>query len=79
LKLYKEDGDLLSGPSMFQQLVGNLNYLTITQLNIAFIAQQVIQFMQDLCQTYLIVVHCLFLYLKRTFGNDLLLFYEKSL
>jgi hypothetical protein len=49
LKLLKADGDPLSDPSMYRQLVGSLNYLTITRLDISFAAKQVNQFMQDPC------------------------------
>jgi hypothetical protein len=41
VKYRSEEGDLLSDPTVFRQLVGSLNYLTITRPNISFAAQQV--------------------------------------
>ena len=60
LKLHQAGGDPLSDPSMYQQLVGSLNYLTITQPVISFAVQQVGQFMQAPCQTHLAAVNRLF-------------------
>ena len=59
LKLHQSDGDPLSNPLMYWQLVGSLNYLTITRPNISFVVQQVSQFMQAPCQTHLVVVRYL--------------------
>ena len=72
LKLHHENGGLLPDPSMYRQLVGSLNYLTITQLDISFVVQQVSQFMQALCQTHLAAMRRLLRYLKRTSGCGLL-------
>ena len=47
---------ILSDPSMYRQLVGNLNYLTIIRPDISFIVHQVNRFMQALSQTYLLTV-----------------------
>ena len=38
-KYRQEEGDLLSDPTMYRQLVGSLNYLTITRLDISFAVQ----------------------------------------
>jgi hypothetical protein len=71
LKLHQANGDLLSNPSMYQQLVGSLNYLTITRPNISFVVQQVSQFMHVPCQTHLAAIHRLLQYLKGTSGRGL--------
>lgn len=45
VKYRKEEGYLLSDPSLYCQLVGCLNYLTITRPDNSFAVQQVCQFM----------------------------------
>ena len=45
-KYLHEEGDHPPDPSIFRQLVGSLNYLTITRLDISFAVQQVIHFME---------------------------------
>jgi hypothetical protein len=37
VKYRHEEGDLLADPTMYRQLVGSLNYLTITWLDISFL------------------------------------------
>jgi hypothetical protein len=56
VKYWSEEGDLLSDPTVFRQLVGSLNYLTITRLDISFTVQQVSQFMQTPRHLYLAAV-----------------------
>jgi hypothetical protein len=57
VKYRSKQGDLLSDPTVFRQLVGSLNYLTITRHDISFVLQQVSQFMQTPRHLYLDVVH----------------------
>ena len=45
VKLCQKEGELLSDSSLYRQLVGSLNYLTITRPDISFAVQQVSQFM----------------------------------
>ena len=46
VKLY-EDQELLSNPERYRRLVGKLNYLTITRLNISFAVSILSQYMKD--------------------------------
>ncbi|KAF5451210.1 hypothetical protein F2P56_031488, partial [Juglans regia] len=66
LKLRQEEGELLSDPSLYRQLVGSLNYLTITRLDISFAVQQVSQFMQAPRHLHLAAVRRIIRYLKGT-------------
>jgi hypothetical protein len=61
-----EEGDILSDPTMYRQLVGSLNYLAITWPDISFVIQQVSQFMQTPCHLHLVVVHHIIRYLQRS-------------
>jgi hypothetical protein len=76
LKLHQAGGDSLSNPSMYRQLVGSLNYLTITRPDISFVVKQVSQFMQALCQAQLAAVCHLLQYLRGTFGRGFFFFKE---
>ena len=65
-KYRSEEGDLLLDTTVFRQLVGSLNYLTITRPNISFAVQQVSQFMLTPCHLHLAVVHRIIKYLRGT-------------
>jgi len=56
VKFRREDRDLLPDPTLYEQLVGRLNYLTITRPDISFLVQQVSQFMQSSYHIYLVVI-----------------------
>ena len=71
LKLHQAGGDSLFDPLMYRRLVGILNYLTITRLDISFVVQQVSQFMQAPFQAHLAAVRRLLRYLKGTSGCGL--------
>ncbi|XP_015164840.1 uncharacterized mitochondrial protein AtMg00810-like [Solanum tuberosum] len=60
------EGDLLPDPTIFRQLVGSLNYLTITRHDISFAVQQVSQFMQAPRHLHLVAVRCIIRYLLGT-------------
>lgn len=52
---FQRDGDLLPNSTLYRQLVGSLNYFTLTQPYISFV-QQVSQFMQSSRHLNLVVV-----------------------
>ena len=65
-KYSSKEGKLISDPTIYRQLVGSLNYLTITRSNISFAVQQVSQFMQHPHHLHLVVVYRILRYLRRT-------------
>ena len=70
-KYRSEEGDLLPDPTIFRQLVGNLNYLTITRPDISFAVQQISQFMHTPYHLHLAVVRRIIKYLCGTHSNGL--------
>ena len=47
VKLYEDHGELSSNPGRYRRLVGKLNYLTITRLDISFVVSILSQYMKD--------------------------------
>ncbi|XP_050915416.1 uncharacterized mitochondrial protein AtMg00810-like [Lathyrus oleraceus] len=66
VKYHHDDGDLLPDPLLYRQLVGSLNYLTITRPDISFAVQQVSQFMHSPRHLHLAAVRRIIRYLKGT-------------
>lgn len=66
VKYHMEEGELLSDPSLYRQLVGSLNYLTITRPDIAFAVQQVSQFLHSPRHLHLAAVRRIIRYLRGT-------------
>jgi hypothetical protein len=64
VKHRREEGDLLPDPTMYRQLVGSLNYLTITRPDISFAVQEVSQFMQTPRHLHLADVRSIIRYLR---------------
>jgi hypothetical protein len=56
---------------VFRQLVGSLNYLTITRPDISFVVQQVSQFMQTPHHLYLAIVPRIIQYLRGSSSRGL--------
>ena len=56
----------------YQRLVGKLNYLTITRLDISFAVSVVVQFPQDTCKYHWDAVIRILRYIKRAPGQELL-------
>ena len=63
IKLRKEEGDLLTDPSLYRKLVGSFVYLTITRPDISFVVQQVSQFLQTSRHLHLVIVHRIIRYI----------------
>ena len=71
VKYRSEEGELLPDPSVFRQLVGSLNYLTITRPDISFAVQRVSQFMQTPRHLHLAAVRRIIRYLRGSPGRGL--------
>jgi len=71
VKDHRDEGDFLSNPSLYRQLVRSLNYLTITRPDISFVVQQVSQFMQAPTHLHLAVVRRIIRYLHGTSAQGL--------
>ncbi len=71
VKLHNSEGDLLSDPLLYRQLVGSLNYLTITRPDISFAVQQVSQFMHSPRHLHLAAVRRIIRYLRGSPGRGL--------
>ena len=65
-KLSLHDGDLHSNPTMYRNLVGALQYLTITRRDIYYAIQHVCLFMHAPCTTHYQLVKRVLRYLKGT-------------
>ncbi|XP_022877061.1 uncharacterized protein LOC111395312 [Olea europaea var. sylvestris] len=71
LKLTASDGNLLSDPSPYRQLVGRLIYLTITRPDIAFAVNILSQFMHTPRAPHLTAAHQVLRYFKCTSGHGI--------
>ena len=66
LKLSKDSGDLFPDPTLYNQLVGSLIYLTNTRPDISYVVNLVSQFMTLPRHLHLAVVHHILHYLPST-------------
>ncbi|KAF5469242.1 hypothetical protein F2P56_013330 [Juglans regia] len=71
VKIRKEEGDLLTDPSLYRKLVGSLVYLTITRPDISFAVQQVSQFLQTPRHLHLVAVRRIIRYVQGTSARGL--------
>ncbi|KAE8726678.1 hypothetical protein F3Y22_tig00006570pilonHSYRG00202 [Hibiscus syriacus] len=60
------DGSLFSDPTIFRSLVGVLQYLTITRLDIAHVVNYINQFLHSLTDDHFLVVKRILCYVKGT-------------
>ena len=65
------DGDLLDNPTVFRELVGSLQYLTITRPDISFAVNSVAQFMSQPRTSHLIAAKRILRYVKGTLDHGL--------
>ena len=72
VKLVPSQRELLRDPGRYRRLVGKLNYLTITRLDISFLVSVVSQFLQSPCDSHWDVVVRILHYIKRTPGQGVL-------
>lgn len=70
-KLMPKDGELLHDHERYHRLVGKLNYLTFTSLDISYPVSVVSLFVFAPCTTHLDVVVLILRYLKGSPGNGL--------
>ena len=63
-RLTKDQGTPLADPTSFHNLVGALQYLTFTRLDLSFAINQVCQFMHSPTDTHLIVSKRILRYIK---------------
>ena len=69
--LSSTEGTLLDNPTMFCEMVGSLQYLTITRPDIAFAVNSVSQYMCQPRSTHLIAAKRILRYVKGTLGYGL--------
>ena len=72
VKFYEDQRELLSNPERYNRLVGKLNYLTITRLDISFAVSVLSQFMKDPHLPHWEAVIRIVRYLKAHPGHGLL-------
>ena len=72
VKLVPRQGEPLRYPWIYRQLVGILNYLTITRPDISFLVSIVSQFLQSPCDSHWDIVIRILRYIKGTLGQGLL-------
>jgi len=65
-KLLRDEGHLFPDSSRYHQLVGKLNYLTITRLDISYAVSVVSQFVEALKLSHWHIVIRIIQYLKRS-------------
>jgi hypothetical protein len=70
-KLSATTGALVADPSEYQSLAGALQYLTLTQPDLAYAVQQVCLFMHDPCEPHLALIKRILQYIKGSLSAGL--------
>jgi len=71
--LNKSDGALFHDPYLYRSIVGGLQYLSFTRLELAFVIHKVSKYMHDLKELYWVAVKRILRYLKETISHALLI------
>lgn len=71
MKLLPGQGEAQKDPGRYWQLIGRPNYLTVTRLDITFLAKVVSQFLNAPSDANWDVVVCIFKYIKSASGKGL--------
>mgnify|MGYP001139120846 CR=1 FL=1 len=72
-KLTLDDGELLQDPSYYRTIIGKLNFLTHSRLDLSYTVQTLSQFMQHPRTSHLSALEHTLRYLKGTYGQGILL------
>lgn len=70
--LHSKNGVLLTDPTLYREIVGSLQYLTITRPDISFAVHCVSQFMNQPRDHHLVAVKRIICYIKGTLGHGLM-------
>ena len=72
IKLLPKHGEPFSDPEQYRRLVGKLNSLTVTRLDIFFVVSMVSQFLNSPCEEHWNAVIRILKYIKSSLGKGLL-------
>lgn len=64
-------GTPMPDPQVYRSVVGSLQYLAITRLDISFVVNKVCQFMAKSCDTHWVKVKMIFIYLSWTLNHGI--------
>jgi hypothetical protein len=79
LQLTKHDEDSMADPTLYQSIVGALQYVTITRPEIAFAVHRLFLFMHTPTEKHWSIVKRILRYLKRIISHGLLLHTSSNL